>query len=247
MLKKMNEDDYDYEEDIALQMEMENNSIKLHQNSLNYPMLFSSQPLIPDILLDHNHKNNKFAISFESDDEDHTILTPSSPKDKLNPHFNLLKRNSILNFDLPNKRFRNNSSDSTIQPFLEPLPSTHPNTYDILSSLSESTNERKYRKLPPGTKSFVTGCSSDGMDLYFPRKLKSSALNDAKLSNIGKSGTLLSAPIFKLMRELRTDVTEAAIINPTNVRNTGSQLWVNKYQPKRYLDLVGDEVFYPKI
>jgi hypothetical protein len=232
-----------------------------HHSSQNITSLFDTNPDLDNlqygpVRINFDSDNDtqlqpsqkKLGISFESDDDDHTTELPvyATSFETSNVDFPLLKRNSTLTSDLPNKRVRNHSGDSNSYPCLEPLSLDHGNTYGILSSLSESINDGKYRKLIPGTKSFVTGCSSDGMNLYFPRKLKSTALTDTKLSNIGKAGTLLSVPIFKLMREKlmadKTDTKEEVTKTASNIKNTGSQLWVNKYKPKRYVDLVGDEV-----
>ena len=107
-----------------------------------------------------------------------------------------------------------------------------------------------FSEIPINSFGFVKAISSDGTYLYFPKK-KTSALTP--LGN--SSGPLLSDRISKLMDIVREKIK----FNETITRNAAElemendkdeylfetpiekKLWVDKYAPKLYVDLVGDE------
>jgi hypothetical protein len=95
----------------------------------------------------------------------------------------------------------------------------------------------------PDTNLFQRGKSSSGAFLYFPHKQK-------KLYNITSEDHLLSNNITVLVEQVRADIrAEEAIrdmeqrINGLSDQNEGAEkkLWVDKWKPVEYVDLVGDE------
>lgn len=147
---------------------------------------------------------------------------------------------------------------------------TNNGTYNYKSKSNNSTSNHKsnnttsnqqninYLSIPKHTNSFQLGTNSKGVRLYFPKK---SLNRTAEI--LESSRSLLSIPIFKLMQQLKEELRIEKHVNENNAllaanaaargeaplaENTsgflskGTELWVNKYRPKMYIDLVGDEV-----
>jgi flagellar biosynthesis GTPase FlhF len=100
--------------------------------------------------------------------------------------------------------------------------------------------ERNFTTVPD-TNLFQRGQSSTGTFLYFPHKMQ-------KLFSYSSDAPLLSNHISILLEQVKTDVRyEQAMQNhtvmdepPTSV-NQEKKLWVDKWKPVEYVDLVGEE------
>ncbi|KAG0275592.1 hypothetical protein BGZ95_008609 [Linnemannia exigua] len=111
--------------------------------------------------------------------------------------------------------------------------------------------------LPPATGSFIKAKSSSGKSFYLPKKVRTneskSSFMQQLLSN-EKGSSLLTVPIHRMMDEMEIEIRnqkEEALLrledddimgldeDPTSGSN--ERLWVDKYRPKKYTDLMGDE------
>jgi DNA polymerase III delta prime subunit len=97
-------------------------------------------------------------------------------------------------------------------------------------------NHKDYTKLP-ATNNFIRGKSCTG-NLYFPKKQK------GKMQGASLPKNILSENISKLMSQVMEDVkfdtvTEGLLTEKYLTKD--QSLWVDKYKPKKYVDLVGDE------
>ena len=63
-----------------------------------------------------------------------------------------------------------------------------------------------------------------------------------------KSSSLLSRPISAILEDVEAEIRQSTIDRAVGEKKaappvvTMSELWVNKYRPKSFLDLIGDEV-----
>ncbi|KAG9288031.1 hypothetical protein G9A89_017626 [Geosiphon pyriformis] len=123
-------------------------------------------------------------------------------------------------------------------------------TYKKFSPINEVANISKplspYTKIP-NTREFLKVTTSEGQCLYFPKKEPIATL--PKVYSGRKS--LLEVSIFRLLDEIDREATESnrsskhLIKDDSNKQSTpkkiGTKLWVDKYRPKYYIDLLGDE------
>ncbi|KAF8984494.1 hypothetical protein BGZ46_007861 [Entomortierella lignicola] len=114
--------------------------------------------------------------------------------------------------------------------------------------------------LPPETGPFIKARSISGQTFYLAKKLrvdytKNSVLQRLKESSQSKT-PLLSMPIHRMMDELDAEIrvqkqealnrleygdsNEPELVDD-NPKDSSEQLWVDKYKPKKYTDLMGDE------
>ncbi|KAJ3044637.1 hypothetical protein HDV00_001563 [Rhizophlyctis rosea] len=131
---------------------------------------------------------------------------------------------------------------------------------------------RNFTVRPLDTYNIITGCSSSGKRLYFPKKNLTTigggkSIISSSIEN--KRGTLLGKSIYQMMDEVDAERKAAAQEEATRamlVEEYGkagevlnldpdagdedlgkgeegkvNQLWVDKYRPTMYMDLVGDE------
>ncbi|KAF9191281.1 hypothetical protein BGZ50_009496 [Haplosporangium sp. Z 11] len=114
--------------------------------------------------------------------------------------------------------------------------------------------------LPPETGPFITAKSSAGTTFYLAKKVrvdhsKHSFLEQLKLSEMNAK-PLLSMPIHRMMDELDAEIKvqrqealnrleygdyDAPDLGSDNSKDSNERLWVDKYRPKKYTDLMGDE------
>ena len=125
----------------------------------------------------------------------------------------------------------------------------------------KSSSTHDYSQVPVNGFGFVKSFASDGSYLYFPKKKITQSFSIVeKNDQLPVSGTLLSDKISKLMdqvqEKIRFDKAVAAnnqnldlidesielAMAPSTLIHKDKQLWVDKYCPKNYVDLVGDEV-----
>lgn len=121
-------------------------------------------------------------------------------------------------------------------------------------------NTHDYSRLPATCNSFLQGKTSRGGALYFPKRSSSVLLSNKDESvptkSISKKG-LLKKSIFVMLSEVEKKVDATASVSRTPASSIAlpktsaetpstikGSLWVDKYRPKMYIDLVGDEVFY---
>ena len=108
------------------------------------------------------------------------------------------------------------------------------NDIPFYANVSKPMTQNKYSNVPLGG---YKVCKSNGRVIYLPfdtTKTKKPVLTDLK------RGQLLSTPIYKLLDQLDNEryIPETVIDN--NVQIEG-QMWVDKYKPVTYLDLLSDE------
>ncbi|KAF9904497.1 hypothetical protein EC991_002657 [Linnemannia zychae] len=126
-----------------------------------------------------------------------------------------------------------------------------------LSTKAKVPEVKKYDyTLPPATGSFIKAKSSSGKSFYLPKRVRTNELKNSfvqRLSN-EKGSMLLTVPIHRMMDELEVEIRnqkeEALLLlenddimgldeDPTSGSN--ERLWVDKYRPMKYTDLMGDE------
>ncbi|KAL7752360.1 Chromosome transmission fidelity protein 18 [Sorochytrium milnesiophthora] len=103
-----------------------------------------------------------------------------------------------------------------------------------------------YRQLPD-VGSCIRASSSSGARLYFPRRYESTR----RPRGTGRPASLLGTNIHNMIRELDNDIaltahrTLSVLQNMENALSAttapDAELWVDKYRPHSYLELVGDE------
>jgi hypothetical protein len=196
-----------------------------------------------------------FGMAFESDDEEvkeNVPVAKVSLLEKLDADFSALKRTSNGNCDTPSKRIRQQDHSEFI--CASPLREREPFATLPLAPTPKNRGENKFKRLPKHTNAFEVGMNSDGTPLYFPKKSLKKLSIDA--TNVSRAGNLLSVPIFKLMQQVREEarlqksladnelalaIEEGEHRVATNQPDRDNQLWVHKYRPIMYTDLVGDE------
>ncbi|TPX31978.1 hypothetical protein SmJEL517_g04811 [Synchytrium microbalum] len=137
-------------------------------------------------------------------------------------------------------------------------------TLPVASTKSNTINtilRKDYTYLPANIVSYVGGNATSGRRLYFPRKTMSEALaysttTTTTAHNVGPSktggrvGPLLSSNIYRLMDEIEAEQKAQAleeslqlpvVVKKPPLKPDAGTLWVDKYAPKKYIDLVGDE------
>lgn len=206
-------------------------------SKVGYPVNPSADDEVPKSSRVENHVRLApfTGISFESDDEDVSKMFPNQQKlnksntlmERLDMDFNLLKR----------------SSRSTIEPLNDQSQIYKRRKEDLSDDIVPKID---YCRIPTLTTPFETATATNGSKLYIPlSKMKSSTKNyNPNAEVIKNSGRLLSVPMFKLMRDAREQhqnkTHQMDSITRANSQ-INSELWVDKYKPRLYVDLVGDE------
>ncbi|KAG0169481.1 hypothetical protein DFQ30_003575 [Apophysomyces sp. BC1015] len=136
----------------------------------------------------------------------------------------------------------------------------HENSIHASTSLPTPEKHLKYSS-PPLTGSFVRMvCPRTGKTFYLPKSVqtKKRTKQDEIVKNITKSTHLLGKPIWKMLEEIRQDAEEKAILmqkaemdmiqgNKSKGKKAkhrvreANQLWVDKYRPQTFVDLLGDQ------
>ncbi|KAI8897351.1 hypothetical protein BC833DRAFT_649635 [Globomyces pollinis-pini] len=152
------------------------------------------------------------------------------------------------------EKSRITSSNKTQTPTHEPqdFSSSTPATGSYVGSQTTSvdkTQQKDYTKMPAG--SFLCGKTANGKILFFPKRNPNNKPKSNLLNSHAANTILLSDKINKLMdivtERIRYDKTIAemeALRGPSDIvsmENSEKTLWVDKYAPKMYVDLVGDE------
>ncbi|TCD63546.1 hypothetical protein EIP91_005292 [Steccherinum ochraceum] len=94
----------------------------------------------------------------------------------------------------------------------------------------------------------IRATSYDGTPVYLrrkPRKFESTVLNPTSTRSQGV-GKLLDVPMHRLMDELSATTAAKLSLHDQPVASTSavspeSTMWVDRYRPQRYMDLVGDD------
>ncbi|KAG0219745.1 hypothetical protein BGX33_001062 [Mortierella sp. NVP41] len=130
-----------------------------------------------------------------------------------------------------------------------------------LSTRSKVPEVKKYDySLPPATGSFIKSKSSSGTTFYLPKKVRTdqpkSSLMKQLLSGETGAKSLLPVPIHRMMDELELEIKEkkqeamlrlmagdddVVELDEDPRGDSNERLWVDKYRPKKYTDLMGDE------
>ncbi|KAF9129908.1 hypothetical protein BGW39_003643 [Mortierella sp. 14UC] len=127
-----------------------------------------------------------------------------------------------------------------------------------LSTKAKAPEVKKYDyTLPPATGSFIKAKSSSGESFYLPKKVRTNEAKNSFMQQLlpnEKGSSLLTVPIHRMMDEMEMEIRnqkeEALLLledddvmgledDPTSGPN--ERLWVDKYRPKKYTDLMGDE------
>ncbi|RUS19855.1 hypothetical protein BC937DRAFT_86802 [Endogone sp. FLAS-F59071] len=139
----------------------------------------------------------------------------------------------------------------------------------FMSGIQQQVNSRNYTKKPTSG-GFVSATTSDGRELYFPKKIKATNLpkNSAAMEmRCSNNKSLLETPIWKLMEELDQErlahvqqlsesFERSSLDNATMLDEGDSErdihrneqgcvhqatLWTEKYRPRQFIDLLGDQ------
>ncbi|KAI8597020.1 hypothetical protein EDD21DRAFT_386544 [Dissophora ornata] len=114
--------------------------------------------------------------------------------------------------------------------------------------------------LPPETGSFIKAKSTSGQTFYLAKKVQVDKVKQSFLEQLKKSSQnakpLLSMPIHRMMDELDAEIRvqkqeainrleygdyEDVEVKDQDSNNGSDRLWVDKYRPVKYTDLMGDE------
>ncbi|KAJ3114323.1 hypothetical protein HK098_007385, partial [Nowakowskiella sp. JEL0407] len=103
--------------------------------------------------------------------------------------------------------------------------------------------ERKDYKNVPRSANFVTACSSSGVVLYLPKvvKSKSSGRRTGGVNLLGFDVLMEIENIKRSGKVSKGDKGEDMQVDLDKSERLDGNLWVDKYSPKLYIDLVGDE------
>ncbi|CAG8439101.1 9989_t:CDS:10 [Ambispora gerdemannii] len=193
--------------------------------------------VIAELLLEEEEQNNSYdPFGFETETsvstESQIILNTSNKTSNYNYNppldsFDISDFNNDFNFNMPATK----STDS----YLKSL-----SVANTPSPLSSIFTER------PKTGEFLKATTSKGLLLYFPKK--SQTTTELPLRSYDKS-CLHDLSISRLISKIEKDKIAKAELSRTNLTaskptakiKTETKLWVDKYRPKRYIDLVGDE------
>ena len=215
-----------------------------------------TKPKLPAIDADETFVNNT-GMTFDSDDDDMLEFPPNNllePSSSSNPKQKLMEKNLVLN-------------DLDMDDFFGPAPNTirsniftserfptlpRPNTVNSANDTTRPKSKTDYQSQPSGH--YQSATSSSGVKLYFPKKSTAKPTNPATLNQ----GRLLSDRISVLMDQAKDQLKlkKALELSAIEERNRQEnffdplqpfvpikkELWVDKYAPKLYTDLVGDEV-----
>ena len=121
-----------------------------------------------------------------------------------------------------------------------------------LSPFLAQARQKDYTKAPSDAP-FVMARTSNGNYLYFPQRTPSQISRMASNTTTKRhSGKLLQTSIYQLMEQLDQKEKNKALmplarqletfmdVDATNASK--KELWVDKYRPKMYIDLTGEEV-----
>ncbi|KFH68850.1 hypothetical protein MVEG_05654 [Podila verticillata NRRL 6337] len=112
--------------------------------------------------------------------------------------------------------------------------------------------------IPPATGPYITAKDSKGRTLYFAKRVRADHAKESlvHLMELQKKKSLLATPIHRMMDELDAEikVKKQEAINRLEYgdgddidlvkeidKDSSDRLWVDKYRPKKYTDLMGDE------
>ena len=117
------------------------------------------------------------------------------------------------------------------------------NTEDFLDSPFKKQGIERFCKtfsIPPSSGNFLKGKDSAGNIFYFPKR------NNIKLKKSSRNTRLIQENIYILLDQIQNNQKREKILNFS--RSVSSdKLWVDKYKPKKYIELAGDEVITLKL
>ncbi|KAF7726259.1 hypothetical protein EC973_008969 [Apophysomyces ossiformis] len=132
----------------------------------------------------------------------------------------------------------------------------------VYASTSSTRPEKqpKYSRPPPSGSFAKMVCPRTGKTLYVPKlaSTRNRAKPDEIVRNITKSSGLLSKPIWKMLNDIKendeavkmaiqkeefdkTHAKKSKIKKTKHCIREENQLWVDKYRPKSFMDLLGDQ------
>ncbi|CAG8480683.1 7964_t:CDS:10 [Ambispora leptoticha] len=169
-------------------------------------------------------KQTTFNTSNETSNYNYNPSTTRHPLDS----FDISDFSSDFDFNVPAAR---NSTDSYPK-----LPSVTKKSPPLTSIFTER----------PKTGEFLKATTSKGLFLYFPKKSQSAT--ELPLRSYNKK-CLRDLSISRLISKIEKDKVANSELSQANLTNSKfpakveaeTKLWVDKYRPKRYIDLLGDE------
>ena len=146
--------------------------------------------------------------------------------------FSSLKRVSDPSLDPPSKRNRYPHHE-----LHDPKNHIPDLVIGTQNDCAESKKNYDYTTIPKGD--FVISTGNTGSRVYFPKKKRFLPIKT-------QSCNILTVSIYDLIKSIQDESKEVQGESNENVRvwsgnAENSQLWVDKYRPKHYVDLVGDE------
>ncbi|KAG0333301.1 hypothetical protein BG004_000897 [Podila humilis] len=115
--------------------------------------------------------------------------------------------------------------------------------------------------IPPSTGAFITAKDSRGRTLYLTKRVRVNGNAKESMDELVKmqeKQSLLPIPIHRMVDELDKEIRiqkqqaiyrleqgydndGTMVVNEEDSQNSSERLWVDKYRPKKYTDLMGDE------
>ncbi|KAF9133537.1 hypothetical protein BGX30_012241 [Mortierella sp. GBA39] len=224
-------------------------------------MLRDEEAGIQEILDAQFHEQEMMMTQFQTSDtnkrkvpEAVTLSTFTDTNDTsqtLAEYDRFLEESALIN----NSALENAVEASKRSRLQRPAPSGKPG----LSTRSNVPEVKKYDyTLPPATGSFIKAKSSSGTTFYLAKKVRTDQSKNAfmqKLLANEKGASLLSVPIHRMMDELELEIRnqkqeevqrllereDVFDLDEDPTSGSSERLWVDKYRPKNYTDLMGDE------
>ncbi|KAF8511117.1 P-loop containing nucleoside triphosphate hydrolase protein [Hysterangium stoloniferum] len=135
-------------------------------------------------------------------------------------------------------------------PSLSQLLPAPPTRFTPVASTSKSTGSVASVPLVP-PRAPIKAINYNGKPIFFTRKRRDPLMCKSSSSSHGSFSNMLEVPMHRLMEQLSaTTATKLAnqdkvlgtpTAKPSFVKQPEDKLWVDRYRPQRFLDLLGDE------
>ncbi|KAH7046343.1 hypothetical protein BKA57DRAFT_466280 [Linnemannia elongata] len=225
-------------------------------------MLRDEEAGLQDILDAQFHEQEMMMTKFQTSDTNKrkipeaaafsTFTDTSNTSQTLAEYDRFLEESALIN----NSALENAVEASKRSRLQRPGPSGKPG----LSTKTKVPEVKKYDyTLPPATGSFIKARNSSGTTFYLAKKVRTDQSKNSFMQQLlanDKSASLLSLPIHRMIDELELEIRNQKqdevqrlldgdddVLDLDEDPSSGSneRLWVDKYRPKNYTDLMGDE------
>lgn len=224
-------------------------------------MLRDEEAGLQEILDAQFHENEMMMTQFQTSDTNKrkvpeaalsTFTDTNDTSQTLAEYDRFLEESALIN----NAALENAVEASKRSRLQRPGPSGKPG----LSTRTKVPEVKKYDyTLPPATGSFIKARSSSGTTFYLAKKVHTDQSKNSFMQQLltnEKGASLLSVPIHRMIDELELEIRnkkheevqrllegdeDVLDLDEDPTSGSNERLWVDKYRPKSYTDLMGDE------